>query len=207
MVHTHLANLSGTPNIHDFYVISSTLKTYLLRHWVCCCWIIADFLQWFTCDLTCVAFRGPTVPAVLALESFVNHNILPFSLNCRRILPSPSYSCVQEFNSLEIEEGWNSETAKEREHKEIMLWYLTVWEKMRDKNKVRLTYESWHQHPSGQYPLLALLHILAILSFHRRLAQRLIWQGSLSILARSIFTNAHFAGAPEHNAQMVCRCL
>lgn len=39
-----------------------------------------------------------------------------------------------------------------------------------------------------------ILHILAILSFHRRVAKRLMWRGSPAIWACSIFNDARFCG-------------
>lgn len=39
-----------------------------------------------------------------------------------------------------------------------------------------------------------ILHILAILSFHRRVAKRLMWWGSPAIWACSIFNDARFCG-------------
>lgn len=62
--------------------------------------------------------------------------------------------------------------------------------------------------PSGRRWLLVSLHILAILSFHRRLVQRLMRQRLSIHLGKALFSpTLIFAGAPEHNAQTVCRCL
>lgn len=146
----------------------SSLKTYLSRNWVTSTsaklLAIDDGDVIYSTDaLTCVAFGDLTVLADLQLESFLYHNLLPLSLNCRHKLPSPSHSSVSKRHSLEIEDGWNRDRGGERERevqrqkreRDDALVVNTVGKNERQKLRSELAYECWHLHPSGRYPLLA----------------------------------------------------
>lgn len=87
-------------NILDLEDMSTKILSHhslLLNYW--------RLVIYSTDALTCVAFGDLAVLADLQLESFLHHNFLALSLNCRHNLPSPSHSSVSELNSSEIEEG------------------------------------------------------------------------------------------------------
>lgn len=106
--------------------------------------------------------------------------------------------------------GWRRRTKAERERQRVdalmMVVVNSVGKNEGQKIRSELTYESWHQRPSGRRPLLALLHILTILSFHRRLVHRLMWQGFTIHLGTLYFHQRSFrqgTGAQRPNGVSV----
>lgn len=111
------------------------------------------------------------------------------------IMPAPLWTLAvttlqpptPQLNGSGIEVVYSIQTKEEREGRKrdgddaLVAKCGEKWETKKKKKRSGLMHQSWHQRPSGRHPPCALLHILAILSFYRRLAQRLMWQGSIHL--------------------------